>query len=300
MLSACIVTYNPKAEILSEIINILSKKSMYIILIDNNSSDKNFLNLFYNKTNTLVALNNNIGLGGAYNLCCKISQDVRAEWVMFVDQDSIPSESLNLTEIIEKLKYDSELYSKVAIVSINPDTATKLKQINNDFYLAKYVIGSGMIVKTEICNKHKFAEELFLYSIDIEYSTRLRRMGYLVLAYREQGIRYKIGERTEGYRKFWSKTVTTTLSKVIHKDLSRYPYYSNPMRYYIMLRNNIYLIVRRKIELSYSKYLPFFVLNMYERLGLKDTVKLTLRALKYGILGRLEEDNKKVFGGTGV
>ena len=220
--------------------------------------------------------------------------------MLFLDQDSVPLESLNLYEIIEKIEYNKILYNKTAIISINPNTATKLKPINKDFYLAKYVVGSGMIVKTEVCNRIKFLEELFLYSIDVEYSTRIRRAGYLILAYREQGVNYKMGEKTEKFKKFLSNIITKTLSKIIHKDLSQYPYYSNPIRYYIMLRNNIYLLARRKVELSYSKYLPFFILMIYERLGLKDTVKITLRALKYGILGRLEEDNKKVFGGTGV
>ncbi|MEJ2779346.1 glycosyl transferase family 2, partial [Stygiolobus sp. CP850M] len=85
------------------------------------------------------------------------------------------------------------------------------------------------------------------------------------------------------------------LSKLTGKDLISYPFYSNPMRYYIMLRNNIYLLTRRKVEITYSKYLPFFVLYLYESLGLKETLKYVLRAINCGIFGDLDNDNKRIF-----
>lgn len=289
----CIITHNPNIEILSKSINVLNKNGFYIILIDNNSSKKNFLNLLQN-VNVKIPLKNNVGLGKAYNICCKLAKRIRSEWILFLDQDSIPKEPFNISIIIKNLKQKPKLYNNTAIVSINNNTATKIIQINDSFYLAKYVIGSGMIVKTEICNKYKFLEELFLYGIDIEYSTRLRRAGYHILAYTDQMIEYKFGENIKKYKKLLSKLLVYIASKLIGKDITKYPYYSNPVRYYMMLRNIIYLIVRNKIEISYSKYLPFFILDLYENLSFKETLKYVFIALKYGIFGNLCEDNTRI------
>jgi len=293
-ISVCIVTYNPDTEIVFKIIHILKNARLPIILIDNNSSDKNFLSLLQS-VNTIIPLENNVGLGKAYNICCKVSKELGAEWVLFLDQDSLPLEPFSVNEVMEKLKNDAQLYYNTAIVSINSDTATKTISINEDFYLAKYIVGSGMIVKNSVCEKYKFLENLFLYSIDIEYATRLRRAGYYILAYKKQMLKYRIGETYKKYRRRIPRYLSYLLSKLTGKDLISYPFYSNPMRYYIMLRNNIYLLTRRKVEITYSKYLPFFVLYLYESLGLKETLKYVLRAIKYGIFGDLDNDNKRIF-----
>ncbi|ADX84942.1 glycosyltransferase [Saccharolobus islandicus] len=293
-ISVCIVTYNPDTEILFKIIHILRNSGLSIILVDNNSSDKSFLSLLQNVDN-IIPLENNVGLGKAYNICCEASKKLGAEWILFLDQDSIPLEPFKVNEVIEKLKNNAQLYYNIAIVSINSDIATKTSIINDDFYLAKYVVGSGMIVKNCVCEKYKFLENLFLYSIDIEYSTRIRRAGYYILAYKKQMLDYKMGEISKKYRRKIPRYLSYLLSKLTGKDLTSYPFYSNPLRYYMMLRNNIYLLTRHKVEITYSKYLPLFVLYLYENLGLKETLKYVLRAMKYGIFGNLDNDNKRIF-----
>ncbi|AGJ62312.1 glycosyl transferase family 2 [Sulfolobus islandicus LAL14/1] len=242
-----------------------------------------------------MPLENNVGLGKAYNICCEASKKLGAEWILFLDQDSIPLEPFKVNEVIEKLKNYAQLYYNTAIVSINSDIATKTSIINDDFYLAKYVVGSGMIVKNCVCEKYKFLENLFLYSIDIEYSVRLRRAGYYILAYKKQMLKYRMGEIYKKYRRKIPRYLSYLLSKLTGKDLTTYPFYSNPLRYYMMLRNNIYLLTRHKVEITYSKYLPLFVLYLYENLGLKETLKYVLRAMKYGIFGNLDNDNKGIF-----
>ncbi|ACP37768.1 glycosyl transferase family 2 [Sulfolobus islandicus M.14.25] len=293
-IAACVVTYNPDIKILSKMINILNRSRISIILVDNNSRDKNFFNIIRN-VNILIHLEKNFGLGKAYNICCKVSKELGIEWLLFLDQDSLPSEPFNINEVIEKLGYYKGLYNKTAIISINSNISTKIDSINDDFYLAKYIVGSGMIVRNDICDRYKFLENLFLYSIDIEYCTRLRRSGYYILAYKKQMLEYKLGESSKKYRRRLPKYITQILSKLTKKDLTSYPFYSNPIRYYLMLRNNMYLLIRRRIELSYSKYLLFFVLYLYESLGLKETLKYVLRAIRHGFIGDLDNDNKRIF-----
>ena len=152
-----------------------------------------------------------------------------------------------------------------------------------------------MIVKNRVCEKYKFLENLFLYSIDIEYATRLRRAGYYILAYKKQMLKYRMGEIYKKYRRRIPRYLSYLLFKLTGKDLISYPFYSNPMRYYIMLKNNIYLLTRHKVEITYSKYLPFFVLYLYESLGLKETLKYVLRAIKHEIFSDLDNDNKRTF-----
>ncbi|BFI73755.1 glycosyl transferase family 2 [Nanoarchaeota archaeon] len=291
----CIVTHNPNIKTLLKSSTIIKKADLFLLVIDNNSKNKYHIKRI-NYIDKLLLLKKNIGLGKAYNICCKIASKLNMEWILFLDDDSLPSENfIKIIDIINELKKYKNFYKKVAIVSINFPIATKIVKINEDFYLSKYVIGSGMLVKTCICKKYKFLENLFLYNIDIEYCTRIRRAGYYILAYKDPLIKYKMGEKNKKYRKKLTKFIFTLLSKIFNKDLTSYPYYSNPNRYYIMLRNTLYLVLRKKLELSYSKYLPLFILYLYETTGLRKTIYYTIRALKYAINGNLQEDSKKIF-----
>jgi len=108
-------------------------------------------------------------------------------------------------------------------------------------------------------------------------------------------LKYRMGEIYKKYRRRIPRYLSYLLFKLTGKDLISYPFYSNPMRYYIMLKNNIYLLTSHKVEITYSKYLPFFVVYLYESLGLKETLKYVLRAIKHEIFSDLDNDNKRTF-----
>ncbi|MEM4086812.1 MAG: hypothetical protein QXR34_10750 [Saccharolobus sp.] len=259
-LVSCIVTYKPNIEHLKLLVDKLNKLDIYTIIFDNtpvNGLDNQIVN-----ADRIISLGKNMGIGYAYNTCVKIALELPSKYIIFFDQD---------TDFLEIP--------------------------NSNFYLAKYAIGNGMIVKTEIAKEIKFREDLFLDAIDIEYCTRVRRNGYLILAYKDIMLKHRSGEGDAEFSRILSRVIIATLAKVLHKPNLRhfhYSYYSNYSRYYLMIRNNIYLLVRGQYDLDYVKYILFMILTIYDRLGFFKTSKILLKALYHAIIGDLEKDNENI------
>ena len=294
-LVSCIVTYKPNIEHLKLLVDKLNKLDIYTIIFDN--TPVNGLNNQIVNADRIISLGKNMGIGYAYNTCVKIALELPSKYIIFFDQDTDLLETFNPFIVLNQLE-KLPLKDKVGIISLNIQNSTIISEIpNSNFYLAKYVIGNGMIVKTEIAKELKFREDLFLYSIDIEYCTRVRRNGYLILAYKDIMLKHRSGEGDAEFSRILSRVIIATLAKVLHKPNLRhfhYSYYSNYSRYYLIIRNTIYLLVRGQYDLDYIKDMLFMILTIYDRLGFFKTSKILLKALYHGIIGDLEKDNETI------
>lgn len=294
-LVSCIVTYKPNIEHLKLLVDKLNKLDIYTIIFDNtpvNGLDNQIVN-----ADRIISLGKNMGIGYAYNTCVKIALELPSKYIIFFDQDTDLLETFNPFIVLDQLE-KLPLKDKVGIISLNRQNSTIISEIpNSNFYLAKYVIGNGMIVKTEIAKEIKFREDLFLDAIDIEYCTRVRRNGYLILAYKDIMLKHRSGEGNAEFSRILSRVIVVTLAKVLHKPNLRhfrYSYYSNYSRYYLIIRNTIYLLVRGQYDLDYIKDMLFMILTIYDRLGFFKTSKILLKALYHGIIGDLEKDNETI------
>jgi hypothetical protein len=76
-----------------------------------------------------------------------------------------------------------------------------------------------------------------------------------------------------------------------------YGYYSNTLRYYLGLRNDIYLVWRYRFRFSLSspRIIIADVLLLCEAMGFRKSLKWISRALKYALSGDLEKDNEQLF-----
>jgi len=167
---------------------------------------------------------------------------------MFLDQDTITLDNFASSKVIHEAK---ELKEKGAlepvILSVNIDYAPIDKEVrNSNFYLAKGIVSSGMILSVNYAMNNPFLEGLFLDRLDFEYSYRAERLGYLSLVYKERMILHKPGERSEYYSRVCGK-ILKNLKLILHRNdkgiekYKQYGYYSNFLRYYLMLGNDIYL-----------------------------------------------------------
>ncbi len=187
------------------------------------------------------------------------------------------------------------------ILSVNIDNALIDKKIpNSNFYTARGVFNSGMILNVDYALKQPFLESLFLDRLDVEYTYRAEKFGYLPLVYRERMILHKPGERSKYYSRLCGKLLIALMLMLHRNDKDRekykqYGYYSNFLRYYLMLRNDIYLWFRGKIYSSFWKMIIGDIFIMCEVLGYRKSPKWIFRAIKYGLLGDLEKDNQKLF-----
>ena len=84
------------------------------------------------------------------------------------------------------------------------------------------------------------------------------------------------------------------------KAYSYYLYYSNFLRYYLMLRNDIYLWIRRKIYFDFWKMIISDIVILCETLGYKNSFKWIFKAIKHGLVGDLDMDNRLLFNSPQV
>lgn len=297
-----IVTFNPNEGQVIETIHKISEKDPknQLLVIDNNSRKK--LESLANITNYFIKFNKNYGLGKAYNTAIKIAKDLGEKYIMFLDQDTVVLDNFDLKKVIleaEKLRNYQQIVSP--ILSINIDNAGLIKKIEGtNFYFAKTIVNSGMILEVDYAYKNPFMESLFLDRLDFEYVYRAEKQGFLPLVYEERMILHSPGEGVLEYQRLCGKMIN--FLKALNSKYSRSEakpdhdrYYSNFLRYYLMLRNDVYLWVRRKIYPDFWKTIIVDVLRLCEVLGYKNALGWIFRAIRVGFLGDLEKDNERLF-----
>ncbi len=108
-----IVTYNPDVEFVKSTIDrIRQKDKNYKILIIDNHSKVNIDNL-ETITDYFVQFDKNYGLGRAYNYAIKFAKELKEEYVMFLDQDTVILDNFNANKVVkeaEELKKEESIH----------------------------------------------------------------------------------------------------------------------------------------------------------------------------------------------
>ena len=259
-ISAVIVTYNPTQQILNTIEK-LKNQVEKIYIIDNNSSQKEFLKLLKHDEKIEILYNEtNIGLAAAQNLGIKKSIKEKYEWILFLDDDS----KINDTLILELKKgyLEIENRDKIAIIApnilyenINKKTSYPIK---TNFFIKRvkfeeqvnikkimFVISSGSLIKVEVINRiGLFKEEFFIDHIDVEFCLRVNSYGYTILAIKDAILHQKVGNTSEK-KIFLFKCFPTN---------------HNPKRQFTKFRNAIW--TWKKYILQEPKYIIYDILLM--------------------------------------
>jgi hypothetical protein len=115
-------------------------------------------------------------------------------------------------------------------------------------------------------------------------------------------IRHSPGEGKKALSSLCGRALYLAL-RLLHyaeKDKEKYKYYayySNTLRYYLILRNDICLIRRYRFRFSFSnpRIIIGDVLLLCEVMGFRKGLKWIFRAFRYGISGKLDKDNEELF-----
>jgi len=298
-----IVTYNPEEDFVAGIIKKIREKEerVKILVVDNHSTRKP-LNKVQFLSDYFIPFDKNYGLGKAYNKAAEVAKELGEDYIMFLDQDTTILDNFAPSKVVREAKELKEKGGPLPIIlSVNIDNALIDKEIpNSNFYTARGIVNSGMILNVDYALRQPFLESLFLDRLDNEYTYRAEKFGYLPLVYRERMILHKPGERSKYYSRLCGKLLVALMLMLHRNDKDRekykqYGYYSNFLRYYLMLRNDIYLWFRGKIYSSFWKMIIGDIFIMCEVLGYRKSAKWIFRAIKYGLLGDLEKDNQKLF-----
>lgn len=303
MLLITIVTYNPDESFVAEMIRRIREREKAKVLVIDNHSTKTQLTLVPKLADHFIQFDMNYGLGRAYNYAIKMAKEMGAEYVMFLDQDSKILDNFKPSKVVEEYnEVEKTVGIRTPILSVNlPIALIEGKIEGTNFYTAKWVVNSGMILETSYGLSQPFLEPLFLDRLDIEYCHRASILGNKILVYKDPMINHSPGESKKELSSVCGKILYLALRLLHHseKDKEKYKYYlyySNFLRYYLMLRNDIYLVWKYKFRFSFSS--PGIVIGdillLCEVIGFKKSLKWIMRAFKYGLSGKLDEDNNYI------
>ena len=276
-----VVTYHPVPEHLHNIRTLRSQVDQ-VIVVDNASSVdevKALRSLQAELALVLIENDENMGIGYALNQGVRRALENDYAWINTFDQDSCITDGYmqTMTEDFERLATEMPLGLLVPRY-LDPLTG-EFRRFRTEGHRGPFVtITSGSLFPADVVRTcGPFAEELFMYGIDDEYSLRLRQRGFEI-AQSKKALLLHLDGASRIVRGFGR-----TLFKVTnHSALARY--YANRNRFWIIRR--------------YAKAYPLWCLRLALD-GVKETVKIVaaekqkstklmriLQGVRDGMLGR--------------
>jgi rhamnosyltransferase len=279
---AVVVTFRPRAE---DLVNLARVRPQVqdLVVVDNGSPEEKLeLLREFSRDLEFVLIENgqNLGIAAALNVGVQWAQSNLSKWVVLFDQDSSVTDGF----IPQMLKDFADQASRRNILLLvpryrDPESGVErvccLDQDGGPFV----TITSGSLFPIDAFDKcGYFKEELFIYTVDDEYSLRLRSRGYSIGLSPNAVLHHVSGVPTY-YRLFGRQLFQTTN-------------YRPGVRYYIS-RNRVWMLR------SYGAKYPRWVRGAF-RSSLIDLCKLAIaedarwakfrmivRGLRDGMLGRM-------------
>jgi len=244
---AVVVTFNPELGILKDSINELQKQTCDVVVIDNGSDNARKLADLLSQYRSAQLLNQstNLGLGAAHNLGIEHARSLAADFVLIMDQDSLPLDGM-VNELVQV--HDTE--SKHARVSAVGTTYLNSYNGTKSFFVrfgglkfqrhycrdgsqaveADFLISSGSLISLDALNEVGAMDEgLFIDHVDTEWFLRARSKGLKAFGSCKALMQHGLGENTHQVNIAGRKRNVPQ-----HK----------PFRYYYIFRNSILLYKR--------------------------------------------------------
>jgi len=264
IISAVIVTYNPKIELLVQQFKSLDSQLNNIIYVDNSSQNilsfeseilaiPTSVNIYFIKNSV------NLGLGKAHNLGITKAEELNSDFVLILDHDSVLKPTF-LSELLNGFFQLEE--QKIPVGAVGPvyiDNITKevypITRYSGPFIKRTYpvsepveasvLISSGCLIALSTIKQVGYMnEELFIDYVDIEWSYRCRYFGYKLYAIPTAIMEHQVGDKR-----------VSILGRMISVH--------TPLRRYYLSRNSIYMLRCPYISWGYKfRELTFNVLRI--------------------------------------
>lgn len=252
---ASIVTYNPDIKRLIQNIEAVLPQVAEIIIIDNASINLIDIQSFIKKYNSISIIKNetNKGIATALNQAAQYALFRDYEWLITLDQDSVVPESL--VSIYSKFSdYRDIGIIGCKIIDRNFGELKRERSKNKGFEEVAVCITSASMMNLRAWKEvGGFNEELFIDSVDFDICLSMREHGFKIIRTYDTALLHEVGH--------------SEIRRLLGKEYQIY--HHSPLRYYYMVRNEVYLGKRHHF-----------------------TFKATLRAIRLFILVTLFEENK--------
>ena len=231
---AILVTYYPELDNIRQVIVNLKGQGVQICIVDNSSVGVDFGNLGI----TVFTLGENKGIAYAQNIGMKWAfEEQGADFVLQMDQDSIPEENL-VSKLFEGYNFLMSKGYKVGLIGAQDidkdtlansspkiDTGNQLAEKDNLIIVNQVLSSGSLIPKLTYEIVGGLDERLFIDLVDFEYCWRIIGSDFIVVKNTQAVIYHKLGEGTI--------KIFGLLSVGLPK----------PFRHYYSVRNSVHLIL---------------------------------------------------------
>jgi rhamnosyltransferase len=254
-----VVTYNPDEPTLIASLAALLSQTQHVVIVDNDSTCdvtviiKRLDKKYFNRIN-LVKLQDNGGLGEAFNTGITVARDLNATFVLLMDQDSIPESDMlsKLHDAYQNLEKQGILVGAVApryrdstssqlsqFVRISRFGLTRISDDGNTNHLrADFLISSGSLIAIHALNQvGEMDAGLFIDHIDTEWCFRAQSKGFALYGVCDAIMQHSLGDRQT--RIWWGRW----------RNIS----FHQPFRYYYMFRNSMLLWQRPYMPAAWKR-----------------------------------------------
>ncbi|MEI6706182.1 MAG: glycosyltransferase family 2 protein [Methylococcales bacterium] len=293
--SVVLVTYNPNKDSLQVVIQAISDQVSNIFIVDNGSS--NFSSDWFDKFKScqmseklhVLPQEENLGIAAAQNIGIKQAMKLDADFVLLLDQDSIPDFNM-VKELISVMDEKSSEGYKIAAVGAhyvderNTDRSSfsrlsgmclvKENPVSNRVVLTDFVISSGSLISLKTLHSVGYMNEaLFIDQVDIEWGLRAKSLGYQSFGSCNAVMAHSLGEEPLVFlgRKFLNH---------------------NPLRHYYIFRNAVWLISKKYVSIGWKVRFAIVILIRYFLYPLWVTprftyLKMMTLGIWHGLIGRM-------------
>jgi rhamnosyltransferase len=289
--AAIVVTFKPSVDGLNKLMSKLESQVEFVVVVNNGTAHDligfNFLNEFWVYC---VNMGGNFGIASAQNKGIQFARQRKCDFVVFFDQDSMPSDDL-VNELHVAFLRLSDRSIRVACLgpryvdkrqdnnfSFSKVVGLKLVKItcNSDMDVipVDHLISSGSLISIATIDAvGEMCEELFIDYVDLEWCERAKFLGYQAFGVCSLQMEHELGDDP------------------IYFNGIAYPARSS-LRHYYMFRNAFWMYKQPYVRTNW-KFVDFLRLlrkyvfySLFAKPRLKHFKMMTVGAW-HGIVGRM-------------
>lgn len=238
---AVVVTYRPDVEVLRALVGAVSGQVGMVLIVDNTGSETSFPDVSPGHGQVCVlAQTHNIGLAAAQNVGIEWARAHDFRHVLLMDQDSTPSDDMVpvLLEALDSLRANQRVAAVgPAFHDLREDRVAPFVRVGHlinrklwceydqQLIACDFLISSGTLIPLDVIDAVGVMNaELFIDNVDLEWSFRVRALGYALYGVCAASMHHRLGDAR--------RRLPFGLGQmVVH----------GPVRLYFMMRNRIRL-----------------------------------------------------------
>ena len=228
LLAGCVILYNPTHAVISSIESYLKFLNVLYIIDNSECFDNKLVEKIKAIDPKIIYIQQgiNLGIASALNTGCSLAVTSGYQWLLTMDQDSY----FLGNEFFQTWYNNIDQNAKIGVIaaSYTNEYDRWQREYSNQYNEIHFAVTSGNIINLRAWeNIRGFEEKLFIDEVDHDYCLKLRKDGYKILISKKVLMGHMIGE-------FYNEDDNNLISK---RNFTLH----NPLRYYYMSRNVLYL-----------------------------------------------------------